>query len=270
MHEFASGGKRNYYGKADVSVYRLQRPRGVFGANVTMVVYGDAFWLTYTRGDNTTLIATDSMKNFIQWETMNFEGDDLESYCRFLAEKFLTTYPQTEGIQVSAMEIPYLAMAAGSAALAPAGPDRAMARMEMTREGVVESRAGIHGFKLLRLSGSAFAGFVRDQYTTLPDQADRPLHIWLDVEWLAAGGGRLTAQVRETVHGVFDGFESGSIQQVIHQMGTKILADLPAVEEVRLEANNRTWDTVAERGAELGVYTDPRPPYGVLGLTLRR
>ena len=50
----------------------------VFGASVLMLVYGDAFWPTYTTGDNTGLIATDSMKNFIQRETMNFDGNDLE------------------------------------------------------------------------------------------------------------------------------------------------------------------------------------------------
>jgi urate oxidase / 2-oxo-4-hydroxy-4-carboxy-5-ureidoimidazoline decarboxylase len=39
---------------------------------------------------------------------------------------------------------------------------------------------------------------------------------------------------------------------------------------VNLEAQNHTWDTVAEQGETLGVYTDARPPVGVLGLTLRR
>jgi urate oxidase len=67
------------------------------------------------------------------------------------------------------------------------------------------------------------------------------------------------------VHEVFRSFESGSIQQVIYHVGTRLLADFLDVVEVRLEANNRTWDRVAE-----GIYTDPRPPYGVLGLTLRR
>ncbi len=106
--------KRNYYGKGDVIVYRLNRdgntPAGanpVFGANVKILIYGDAFWPTYTTGDNTGLVATDSMKNFIQRETMNFAGYDLESYCRFIADKFLTTYPQAAGAQVSATEIPY-------------------------------------------------------------------------------------------------------------------------------------------------------------------
>ena len=79
----------------------------MFGANVMILIYGDAFWPTYTTGDNTSLVATDSMKNFIQRETMNFTGSDLESYCRFIAEKFMNTYPQAEGAQVTATEIPY-------------------------------------------------------------------------------------------------------------------------------------------------------------------
>jgi urate oxidase/2-oxo-4-hydroxy-4-carboxy-5-ureidoimidazoline decarboxylase len=39
---------------------------------------------------------------------------------------------------------------------------------------------------------------------------------------------------------------------------------------VHLEGQNRTWDTVKEHEQELGVYTDPRPPYGCLGLRLKR
>ena len=262
MQNFPSGPKRNYYGKGDVIAYRLNP--GYFGANVMMLLYGDAFWPTYTNGDNTGLVATDSMKNFIQRETANYRGQDLEPYCRFLAEKFLAKYPQTEGIQVTATAIPYAEI--GKEAFAPSGPERAMAAIEMRRGGeVVEQRSGIHGFRLMRLGGSAFTGFVRDEYTTLPELSDRPLHMWLDVEWVGAGGESLAATVGSLVRDVFVSFESGSIQQIIYKVGTKMLENLPAVHEVRLEANNRTWDQVADHA-----YTDPRPPYGCLGLTLRR
>jgi urate oxidase len=282
MERFASGWKRHYYGKGDVIVYRLNRdgqvPSGqspVFGANVLMLIYGDAFWPTYTTGDNSGLIATDSMKNFIQRETMNFPAWDLEGYCRFLANKFLATYPQVEGVQVSADEIPYEGLG-GGAAFTPSGPDRATARVEITPGRVVEARSGLRGFRLLRLGGSAFHGFVRDQYTTLPDLMNRPLHMWLDLEWsytdpnAAFSDGRIVSRVRALVRGVFESFESGSIQQLIHRIGTKMLDEHPSIAQVDLEANNRTWDTIAERGAELGIYTDARPPYGCLGLSLTR
>ncbi len=49
-----------------------------------------------------------------------------------------------------------------------------------------------------------------------------------------------------------------------------MLAEIPVIAEIHLEANNRTWDTIAERGDELGVYTEARPPYGVLGVRLKR
>ena len=283
MEQFASGWKRNYYGKGDVIVYRLNRdaqaPAGaspVFGARVLMLLYGDAFWPTYTTGDNTGLIATDSMKNFIQRETMNFDGVDLESYCRFLATRFLAKYPQVEGIQVTADEIPYAGLPGGPA-FTPGGPERARARVEVTApDKTVETVSGLHGFKLLRLGGSAFQGFVRDEYTTLPDLMNRPLHMWLDLDWqytepdAALNGGQMVARVRHLVHAVFESFESGSIQQLIHRIGVRMLDDNPTLAEVHLEANNRTWDTIAERGSELGVYTEARPPYGCLGLSLRR
>lgn len=283
MNSFASGPKKNYYGKGDVLVYRLYRdescPAGqsaVFGVNVTILIYGDAFRPTYTTGDNTNLIATDSMKNFVQRETMNFAGCDLESYCLFLAEKFLMKYGQTEGVQITAEEVPWNAVGTRGVSFAPSGPDRAVARLELTRAATIEARSGIRGIKLLRLGGSAFRGFVRDEYTTLPDIDDRPLHMWLDLDWnyaepgAACSGGAITKAVRGIVTEVFDGFTSGSIQEIIYQTGMKILADISAIDAVDLEANNRTWDTIAEKGGAVGVYTDARPPYGCLGLTLRR
>ena len=283
MNRFASGKKRHYYGKSDVIAYRLSRDgrsmaapaTAVFGANVSMLVYGEAFWKTYTDGDNTGLIATDSMKNFIQRETMNYEGRDLEEYCRFLATKFLNVYPQVQGVQLSASDIPY-AHAGGGVAFSPAGPERATARLELNRSGLVEIVSGFSGFKLLRLGGSAFRGFVRDEYTTLPDLENRPLLMWLDLEWrylsedAAFTGGAVAEKVRQIVKDVFASTESGSIQQLIYRIGADLLAALPPIAEVDLEANNRTWDTIAEQADVLGVYTDPRPPYGCLGLTLKR
>ena len=283
METFASGIKGHYSGKGDVIDCRLTRsgrPAGdaspVFGANVLMLVYGDAFWPTYTSGDNTALVATDSMKNFIQRETLNFQGHDYGGLCRFLGTKFLDTYAQVEGVQVTATEIPYSALEGSTVAFSPAGPERAMSRVELTRGSIVEATSGIRGFRLLRLGGSSFHGFIRDQYTTLPDIANRPLHMWLDLEWrylphdAAFTDGAVTTRVRRMVRDIFSAFESGSIQQLIYQIGTTLLASEPSIAEVHLEAHNRTWDTIAENGDSLGVYTDARPPYGCLGLSLKR
>jgi len=281
VEQFASGWKRNYYGKRDVIVYTLDREgpyaperQAVFGANISLLVYGDAFWPTYLTGDNTGLIATDSMKNFIQREMLNFTGHDLEGCCQFLGSRFLDTYPHVEGAQLTAVGIPYAPLPAGIG-YHPAGPERATARVELQPGRIVEAVSGLRGFKLLRLGGSAFHGFVRDEYTTLPDTTDRPLHMWLDLEWHYArpddafNDGLISRRVATLVREVFESVESDSIQQLVHRIGSRLLDDVPSASEVHLEANNRTWDTVVEAGAR-GIYTDPRPPYGCLGLRLRR
>ncbi len=282
MERLVSGAQDHYYGKADVTVYRLIRDGSappdrspVFGANVKMLTWGGAFWPTYLRGDNTGLIATDSMKNFIHRETFAFTEFGLENYCRFIGRKFLDTYPQVEGLQMTATQLPYAGLE-GGVAFVPAGPDQAFARIEMTPEGVIHAVSGIRGFKLLRLRGSAFQGFVRDEHTTLPDRPSRVLHMWLDVEWsyatldAAFSDGRIPSRVRAIVMDVFKSFESASIQQIIHKMGTRIFSNISEISELRFEANNRTWDVIAERGEELGVYIEPAAPFGVLGLTLTR
>jgi urate oxidase len=100
--------------------------------------------------------------------------------------------------------------------------------------------------------------------------------MWLDLSWTyidpksALSDGKVTAEVRRLVHDVFCKFESGSIQEVIYKLGNQVLAAVPAIEEIHLEANNRTWDTVVESPELHGSYTDARPPYGCLGLRLKR
>jgi len=132
------------------------------------------------------------------------------------------------------------------------------------------------------VTGSSFANFVRDQYTTLPSVTDRPLYIFLDVAWryadvadaVAPDHARYVAseQVRDLVGTVFHEFVSMSIQHLMHEMGQRLLARFPQLSEVVFDGQNRLWDTVvvSEANPKIKSYCDPRPPYGSLHLTLRR
>jgi len=55
-------------------------------------------------------------------------------------------------------------------------------------------------------------------------------------------------------------------------MGQRALARFPGIAEISFAAENRLWDTaqVSEGDERVKVYTDPRPPFGVIALTLRR
>ena len=78
----------------------------------------------------------------------------------------------------------------------------------------------------------------------------------------------LAQLTRET----FDGFVSLSIQHLVHEMGQRILARWPQLEEMSFEAQNRLWDTSAasESDPRIKVFSDPRPAYGLISLTLTR
>ena len=55
-------------------------------------------------------------------------------------------------------------------------------------------------------------------------------------------------------------------------MGVRALAAFPELDEISFDGQNRLWDTaqVDGRDERVRVYTDPRPPYGRIELTLGR
>ena len=61
------------YGKEAVSVYRTDGVSTLFAAEVGMTARGEAFVPSYTEGDNTVVVATDSMKNFIHMTALEYE-----------------------------------------------------------------------------------------------------------------------------------------------------------------------------------------------------
>ena len=127
---------------------------------------------------------------------------------------------------------------------------------------------------MIKITGSSFAAFARDEHTTLPEVSDRPLFIYLDVHWRHADFDRLVSSedVRDCLVETFDDFVSLSIQQLVHELGQRALARFGEIDEISFEAQNRLWDTarVSEQDERVKVYTDPRPPIGRVGLTLSR
>ena len=65
----------------------------LFGMNVKVAVEGDAFLSSFKDGDNTLVVATDSMKNFILKHAGDYEGSTQEGFLEFVARRFLETYP---------------------------------------------------------------------------------------------------------------------------------------------------------------------------------
>ncbi len=303
-----------HYGKAEVRVYRTRGtplrgvttiPESVFagrenrlmGAEIEVVVHGDAFWESYTRGDNRMVVATDTMKNFIQSVSLETEASTLEGWIHDVGSRFLATYPQMESVTMLGRELPFPAAVVpgdepGSFALSEVlfardRCDRSTARMNLERADDGHVRVTDHAcartdLQMIKTTGSSFADFARDDYTTLPERRDRPLYVWCDIGWtytdpadaLGEQPDRYVAgeQVADLAASVFHRFVSLSIQHLLHEIGERMLDRWPQLASVSFDGQNRLWDVGAEstNDAEVKVYVDPRPPFGRIGLVLRR
>ena len=260
------------YGKQAVSVYRTDGVSSLFAAEIGMTARGEAFGPSYTEGDNTLVVATDSMKNFIQIAALEYEEGSLEGFLELLARRFLDTYGHVERIELTAREVPFARRSEQS--FQGVGGDRAVADLALDRDGTLEHRSGREGLRLMKLTGSSFEGFVRDEYTTLADSRDRPLFIHLDVHWRNRDfGARADGEaVRDSLAGDLRGLRLGLDPGARPRDGRRALDAFPEIEEISFLGQNRLWDTAQVSGADqrVRVYTDPRPPYGRIELTLAR
>jgi len=297
------------YGKADVRVYRTHASplRGVapipespftgrenllMGAAIEVVVRGEAFLEAYTEGDNRRVVATDTMKNFIQSAALRCEAPTLEGWLHEIGTAFLETYGQMERLTMLARELPFSpavvpedgGFALSERLFSRERGDYSTASLDLERSGgsvaITGHACGRAELQLIKLTGSAFADFARDEHTTLPERPDRPLYIWTDIGWRyldaadALSAARYVAgeQVADLAASVFHEFVSLSIQHLVHEIGQRMLTRWPQLAEVSFDAQNRLWDTgaVSEADDQVRVYTDPRPPFGRIGLVLRR
>ncbi len=302
-----------HYGKAEVSTYRTNarplvdvrsipessytgRPNILMAASIDVQVMGDVFTAAYTEGDNSNVVATDTMKNFIHRESLAFRGSTLEGWLFFLGSLFLDTYPQMERLRLSAEELRFDAQLvpdpAGGFVPSPTlyhrrHDDRGVAMLEMDRapDGTVQLtdlRAGRVELELIKVTGSSFAAFARDEYTTLPERPDRMLFTYVDISWRYADPSIAVMpdvsryvdpiQVADLAAVVFHSFVSLSIQHLVHEVGLRMFERYPELTEITFEAQNRTFDPAVQDDTDerLKVLTDPRPPFGRIGLTMYR
>jgi urate oxidase len=267
------------YGKHEVSFYRTHPTRVLFAGRVSIDVFGDNFMPAYTQGDNRNVVATDTMKNFVYAMALDYDGDGYEGFADFLARQFLQHYEQMQSLRISIRELPFRKHSEKLLS-GPLEDDYETVEVERDRSGLRSMRCGRRKLRLIKLTGSAFKSFARDEFTTLPEVTDRPLYIYLDVLWRYPDPARAiqtsqlvsSATVRDLVVKTFDDVVSMSIQHLVHEMGVRILDQFSELSEVSFQAQNRLWDTsrVSETGEQHRVFSDPKPAHGVIGLTLKR
>src|SRR3954452_7633635 len=94
------------YGKARVRVMKILRDGPVHvlkAVDIADYLMGD-FDSSYTRGDNSKVVPTDTIKNTINIFARQHLGPEIERFGLILAEHFLTRYEQVHEAEIEILE----------------------------------------------------------------------------------------------------------------------------------------------------------------------
>jgi urate oxidase len=271
------------YGKAESRIVRIVRDSArheIRDLNVTTALRGP-FEAAYLVGDQSNVLPTDSQKNTAFAFAKSKGVDAIEQYGLELARHFVHDVEPVEGARIEVEEYAW-----ERAIVDGAEHDHTWMRkgqevrtaavtVDATGEHVI---AGLKDLIILKSTGSEFAGFLKDEYTTLPETHDRVMATSLDVKWRYVGTDHawndIYADVKKLMVKEFATLQSLALQQTLWHMGTTVLEAYPQIAEIRMKAPNKHhFDYDIDRfGVENHgeVFIAADRPYGLIEATITR
>jgi urate oxidase len=272
----------NRYGKAAIRLVRVARgPDGDRVRDLTVAIALEgAFEAAHTDGDNALVVATDTMKNTAYAFAKDHLDGSIEDYGRALAEHFLEA-PQVDIATVNIRAHHWRAIeVAGTPArdaFVRGGEGTRVATVSAARGGT-SVEAGVEDLVVMKTTRSAFSGFPRDRYTTLPETDDRLMATKITAIW-RYGSPDLDADetflaVRTSLLEVFADHQSPSVQTSIWVMSRAILERHDEVEAIRMVLPNlHHWLVdLSPFGLtnDREIYVATTEPHGLIEATVRR
>lgn len=203
------------------------------------------FKQAYSDGDNRLILPTDTMKNTVYVLARQSPIGEIERFAARLANHFLQRNPHVMRVRVSVSEKMWLGIGGNGSpkdAFQMAGSECRTVNVDSTRS-VTSVQAGVANLVVLKTGRSAFANFLKDEYTTLKETHDRLLSSSINAQWIY---GSLEQEaktpwhaVRQTLLDIFAEHDSLSVQHTLYAMGQGVLDRFPCIEEVSLSMSNR-------------------------------
>jgi len=271
----------NRYGKQSIRLVRVIRGpvHRVRDLTVDVSLEG-AFDAAFVDGDNSSVVATDTMKNTVYALATEHLTGAIEAFAVDLARHFLEAEP-VSAATVTIREQAWQPLAAGGV---PA-PDAFRRTGGSTRTAVaaagtagVTVDGGIEDLVVMKTGRSAFSGFPRDRYTTLREVRDRIMATRVSATWRHAGttadwDARHDGLVN-TLLATFADHDSESVQHSIWVITNAMLAAEPGITEVTMRLPNlHHWlvDLAPFGGTNEGeIFVATSEPYGMIEATVRR
>ena len=273
------------YGKSRVRVLKVLRAGSTHTLkelDVAVGLSGD-FETSYTlpEGDNSKVVATDTMKNTVNVLAHQHLGAETERFAALLARHFVAKYPQVQSATVEATERVWdrLNIAGQPHPHGFSGTQQArpFVRATATASGL-ELASGIADLLILKSTASGFEGYPRCEFTTLPETKDRIFATSLTATWTwsaePADYQQANAAILAALLTPFAENFSPSVQTTLFQMGEAALAACPEIARIHLAAPNKHCLLInltpfgLENHNEVFVPTDE--PHGQIEATVAR
>jgi urate oxidase len=274
----------NNYGKSGIRLVRVLRDgerHDVVDLDVAVALEGD-FEAAHTAGDNSKLLATDTMRNTVYALAKDHLKGSIEEFGLRLVDHFLAEGPTVERARVSFVRFPWSRIRVDGrphehSFVRDAGERRAVVTGDTDGRRRVE--AGLGGLTIMKTTRSGWEGFFRDQFTTLPDTDDRILATVVAAEWSYGDASgldydRLWTTVRDRLLATFTDHYSPSMQNTLYRIGGAVLEAVPEVERIHLSFPNKhhlLYD-LSRFGMENDneVFHATEEPYGLIEGTVER
>ncbi|KAG6102117.1 hypothetical protein E4U31_003458 [Claviceps sp. LM219 group G6] len=287
------------YGKDNVRLLKVDRDEATGLQNVTemtvcCLLEGD-IETSYTHADNSVVVATDSIKNTIFITAKQHPVNPPERFASVLGNHFIQQYSHIHVANVNIVthrwnRIDVDGKPHPHSFIKDAGETRNV-QVRVSRQHGIDITSTIAGLSVLKTTGSAFHGFVRDEYTTLPETWDRILATDVDASWKWSTLADLEAvehdapkfdkaweAAREITLKLFAQDDSASVQNTMYKMSEQILETVPDTESVAYSLPNKhnfeldlSWHKgLKNLGADAEVYVPQTSPNGLIKCEVSR
>ncbi|MCJ1424816.1 hypothetical protein MMC29_002704 [Sticta canariensis] len=286
------------YGKDNIRVYKVHRDENgtqtVVEMTVCVLLEGEID-LSYTEGDNSVVVATDTVKNTVYILAKQHPVTPPELFGAIVGTHFIETYEHIHLAHVKVVMHRWTRMVVDGKphphSFLRDGSETRNAEITVNEGKGINIRSAIAGLLVLKSTGSAFHSFVRDDYTTLPDVFDRILSTEVDCGW-TWNTDRGIAEVKSRVPQFDEAWEtarkitletfaidnSASVQNAMYKMCERILAAVPSVDAVDYSLPNKhyfeidlSWHKgLKNTGKDAEVYAPQSNPNGLIQCTVKR
>ncbi|WP_407572170.1 factor-independent urate hydroxylase [Deinococcus altitudinis] len=238
---------RNNYGKADVRLFKVFRDQArheVKDVWVNVAMEGD-FQAAHVLGDNTDLLATDTVRNTVYALAEDGLTSSVEEYGKVLIRHLVQAGPKVSHVRVSFTEHLWQRTVSDGQE-----HDHSFSRLMPKHTAWVEGdgqsftvMSGIDELFILKTTQSGWEGFLREGYTSLPDTNDRILATVVTAKWEYLPGevdyDVVWQRVYDQLLSTFGDHYSPSMQNTLYRMGEAILTRCPEISRIHFSFPNR-------------------------------